>query len=124
MVLEAPGGKEMTIQEAIKHAREVADKKYKEGFLCCANSVECAKEHEQLAEWLEELQQYKAIETEMKEHYHANVDIRLLMQYFIETIFKGEKHEKFCILTNEDAKMWEEYQKIGTVEKYQGCLTI
>lgn len=41
----------MEIQEAIKHAREVADKKYKERFFCCANSVECAKEHEQQSGW-------------------------------------------------------------------------
>lgn len=129
MVLGVLGGKDMTIQEAINHAREVADEKYKEGFLCYANSgnaendkkndeyVKCARDHEQLAEWLEELQQYKAIEIEMKEHYHANVDIKLLMQYFIETIFKDKKHEKFYILTNEDAKIWDEYQEIGTVEK-------
>ncbi len=65
----------MTIQEAINHAKEVTAEKYKEGFLCHANSgdsendkkndecVKCAKEHEQLAEWLEELQQYRAIGT-------------------------------------------------------------
>lgn len=65
----------MTINDAIDHAKDVADKKYKEGFLCYANSgvvendkendecVECAKEHEQLAEWLEELQKYRTIGT-------------------------------------------------------------
>lgn len=65
----------MTMQEAINHAKEVAEEKYKEGFLCYANSgdvendkkndecVKCAKEHEQLAEWLEELQQYRSIGT-------------------------------------------------------------
>lgn len=66
---------------------------------------------------LEEVQQYRAIEKELKERYHANVDIPLLMQHFIETIFEGEKHEGFCILTNEDAKAWEEYQAIGTPEE-------
>lgn len=65
----------MTIQEAINHAKEVAEEKYKEGFLCYANSgdvendkkndecVKCAKEHEQLAKWLEKLQQYRVIGT-------------------------------------------------------------
>ena len=38
---------------------------------------------------LEEIQQYRAIETELREQYHANVDIKMLMQHFIETIFKG-----------------------------------
>lgn len=66
---------------------------------------------------LEELEQYRAIEKELREKYHANVDIGQLMKCFIETIFKGEKHDGFCILTNEDAKMWEKYRAIGTVEE-------
>ena len=66
---------------------------------------------------LEEIQQYRAIETELRERYHANVDIKMIMQHFIETIFKGEKHEGFCILTNEDAKMWDEYKAIDTPEE-------
>lgn len=53
----------MTIDEAIKHAKEVAKEKYKEGFLYHANPddeqldqfIRCGREHEQLAEWLEEL---------------------------------------------------------------------
>lgn len=57
----------MTIDEAIKWEKEVAQEKYNEGFLCHANPddekldscVECAKEHEQLAQWLEELKEYQ-----------------------------------------------------------------
>lgn len=53
----------MTIDKAIAHAREVAKQKYAEGMLCHANPndykldgcIKCAEEHEQLAEWLEEL---------------------------------------------------------------------
>ena len=53
----------MTIDEAIEHAREVAKGKYAEGILCHTNPndgeldgcIKCAEEHEQLAEWLEEL---------------------------------------------------------------------
>ena len=71
---------------------------------------------------LEEVQQYRAIEKELKERYHANVDIPLLMQHFIETIFEGEKHEGFCVLTNEDAKAWEEYQAIGTPEECRAAM--
>lgn len=66
---------------------------------------------------LEEVQQYRAIEKELKERYHANVDIPLLMHHFIETIFEVEKHEGFCILTNEDKEAWEEYKAIGTPEE-------
>ena len=66
---------------------------------------------------LEEIQQYRAIEKGLKERYHANVDIPLLMHHFIETVFEGEKHEGFCLLTNEDAKAWDEYKSIGTPEE-------
>ena len=60
----------MRVDEAIKHAREKAEEQrkdndtcvVKEGYGCkdCAyyyskSCIECAEEHEQLAEWLEEL---------------------------------------------------------------------
>lgn len=62
----------MTIDEAIAHAREVAKKKYNEGMLCHANPddgildkcINCAREHEQLAEWLEELKRYRNTESD------------------------------------------------------------
>lgn len=68
---------------------------------------------------LEDVQKYRKIEKDLKERYHANVDIPLLMHHFIETVFEGEKHEGFCLLTNEDAKAWEEYKAIGTPEELQ-----
>ena len=64
----------MTLDEAIKHAREKAEEQrkdydtcvVKEGYGCkdCAYyyskpCIECAEEHEQLADWLEELKEYK-----------------------------------------------------------------
>ena len=49
----------MTIDEAIIHAREVASRKFDDRVHC----IKCAEEHEQLAEWLEELKQYRAIGT-------------------------------------------------------------
>lgn len=62
--------KKLTIEEAIKHAKEVSKQKYTEGMLCHANHddglldgcIECGKYHEQLAEWLEELKAYKDAE--------------------------------------------------------------
>lgn len=68
----------MTIDEAISHAREVAENQKMSARLIEDNeyipeSVDkeaiihgntiCAEEHEQLAEWLEELKQYRAIGT-------------------------------------------------------------
>ena len=66
----------LSIDEAIAHAREVAEEqrkdnencKYKSEYGCkgCADyyskpCIECAEEHEQLAEWLEELKAYREI---------------------------------------------------------------
>ena len=49
----------MTIDEAIVHAREVASRKFDDRVHC----IRCAEEHEQLAEWLEELKAYRTIGT-------------------------------------------------------------
>jgi hypothetical protein len=73
---------------------------------------------------LEEVQKYRTIEKDLKERYHANVDIPLLMHHFIETVFEGEKHEGFCLLTNEDREAWEEYKAIGTPEECQKSVEI
>ncbi len=66
----------LSLDEAIIHARETAEKKYLEGFLYYANSgniendkkndeyIKCAEEHEQLAEWLEELKKYREVENQ------------------------------------------------------------
>ena len=58
----------MTIDEAIVHAREVANEQKRRSGICVQNDLECdkfssclkcAEEHEQLAEWLEELKAIK-----------------------------------------------------------------
>lgn len=62
----------LTLDEAIKHAKEVADMNYNdaekfdsndsvENYMK-ANCIKCAEVHEQLAEWLEELKSYKDLE--------------------------------------------------------------
>lgn len=62
----------LTLDEAIKHAKEVADMNYNdaekfdsndsvENYMK-ANCMKCAEEHEQLVEWLEELKFYKEAE--------------------------------------------------------------
>ena len=48
---------EMTIDEAITHAKEVSSRKFDDRVHC----IRCAEEHEQLAEWLEELKMYKSL---------------------------------------------------------------
>ena len=63
----------MTLDEAIAHAREVANTQRGKSGICLQNGLECehfsdclkcAEEHEQLAEWLEEL---KALREEKSE---------------------------------------------------------
>lgn len=62
----------LTLNEAIKHAKEVADMNYNdaekfdsngsvENYMK-ANCMKCAEEHEQLVEWLEKLKFYKEAE--------------------------------------------------------------
>ena len=56
----------MTIDEAIKHAKEKAkEQMYYANFERGSNfssCIKCAGEHEQLAKWLEELKEYKELE--------------------------------------------------------------
>ena len=62
----------LSIDEAIAHAREVANTQKGKSGICFQTGLECehfsdclkcAEEHEQLAEWLEELKAYREIGT-------------------------------------------------------------
>ena len=62
----------LSIDEAIAHAREVANTQKGKSGICLQNGLECehfsdclkcAEEHDQLAEWLEELKAYREIGT-------------------------------------------------------------
>ncbi len=61
----------LTLEEAISHAKEVAEKNYRGADFesidsvdddIKANCIKCAEEHEQLVKWLEELKSYKDLE--------------------------------------------------------------
>lgn len=61
----------LTLEESIVYAKEVAEKNYRGADFKSIDSIDddiktncikCAKEHEQLAEWLEELKTYKEAE--------------------------------------------------------------
>lgn len=59
----------MTIDEAIKHCEEVAEREQQKGYYANTEAnqsteygtkcFECAKEHRQIAEWLRELKEYR-----------------------------------------------------------------
>ena len=89
----------MTIDEAIAHAREVAKKQRKDNDNCeykaeygckgCADyyskpCIECAEEHEQLAEWLEDYKRIKMLiplEQALKAEYNKAIDDFAKMLY-------------------------------------------
>lgn len=61
----------LTLEDAISHAKEVAEKNYRGADFesidsvdddIKANCIKCAEEHEQLVKWLEELKSYKDLE--------------------------------------------------------------
>ena len=82
-------GEFMTLDEAIAHARDVAERNRKQYKNCPSDRTdiryqtceECAEEHEQLAEWLEELKSYRTsvfsgdmTQIMLKEEYCKAVD--------------------------------------------------
>lgn len=91
----------LTIEEAIKHAQEVADMNYNEAEkfdpndsvenYMKTNCMKCAEEHEQLAEWLEELKSYKDAEEQ-------GLFVRLSCKVGTEgfCFFPGDSHYTKC----------------------------
>ena len=87
----------MTIDEAIAHAREVAEKNRNfdvipEKVMATStfkyNCLKCAEEHEQLAEWLEELKAYRAIGTleECREAVEKQKAKKPIMKQYFEDL--------------------------------------
>ena len=71
-------GEFMTLDEAITHAREVASEQKRRSGACVQNDSECdkfstclkcAEEHEQLAEWLEELKFLKQWKSDIMDEF-------------------------------------------------------
>ena len=75
----------MSIDEAIAHAREVASEQKRRSGICVQNNSECdkfsaclkcAEEHEQLAEWLEELKKRRNEDYGYLADIHQNIGYR------------------------------------------------
>ena len=85
----------MSIDEAITHAREVAERNRKQYKNCPSDRTdiryqtceECAEEHEQLAEWLEELKVYREIGT-VEECKNSVLDIERAYNKAIDDFVK------------------------------------
>lgn len=74
---------------------------------------------------LEEVQQYRAIDTEIKKIFDGQLGLMDILKEYIEDIKKthnGEKPRKIIALSNEDADKWESYKKIGTVEECRNAV--
>ena len=85
----------MTIDEAIAHAREVANEQKRRIGICVQNSSECdkfsaclkcSKEHEQLAEWLEELKKRRNEDYGYLADIHQNIGYRKAIDDFAERL--------------------------------------
>ena len=100
----------LSIDEAIAHAREVAEKQRKDNDNCeykaeygckgCADyyskpCIECAEEHEQLAEWLEELKAYREIGT-VEECRNSVLDIERAYNKAIDDFVNACKSNTLC----------------------------
>ena len=81
-------------------------------------AIEALKEIQQYREigTIEELKYFKDMKVRL-EKYHANISVSRLLECFIETVFENTRHEGFIILTNQEAKDYETYCSIGTVEE-------
>lgn len=74
----------MTIDDAIKHAKEVAEEQLMRAGKCTgddslcdkySNCMKCAEDHQQLAEWLKELKLYREIFGQIEfEHININFE--------------------------------------------------
>lgn len=93
----------MTINEAIVHAREVASEQKRRSGECATNDnecdkfstcIKCAEEHEQLAEWLEEL---KSIKEEIGTDEWIREHDRLIRNKAIDDFANTLKQKYSCL---------------------------
>ena len=86
----------MTIDEAIEHAREVAEIQRnndklnktlgKSSLYYNTDCIKCAEEHEQLADWLEELKKRRSEDYGYMADIHQSIGYRKALDDFVETL--------------------------------------
>jgi hypothetical protein len=126
----------LTLDEAIKHAKEVADMNYNdaekfdsndsvENYMK-ANCMKCAEQHEKLAELLEELKSYKEAEEQgLLVRLPCKVGAAILFSYIVleEPNYQFVK-ETFLEKYNNDIRRFKNIiamyeNKIAAVENYK-----
>ena len=131
----------LTIDEAIAHAKEVAEKnrillnsdelvqKSYDGHFDKLKCERCAKEHEQLAAWLEELKLIKEIDLSMPQHFTKEQSdwiksycIRKNLEFYNKAIndlmqkcdmFSGFHRDDVSITIRDMSKIAEQLKKKG-----------
>ena len=113
----------MTLDEAIAHARDVASDQRMRSGVCTQNDTECdkfsaclqcAEEHEQLAEWLEELNGLR----ELKDTITGNSE-SLVRKGYNNAVDDFENKIKECIY--EKGLYFDRYLVEEIAEKLRGC---
>lgn len=110
----------MTLDEAIIHAREVAEEQLRRSGKCTVDDdmcdkfsscLKCAEEHEQLAEWLEELKIYKESNISIKNYQQGRADgidecIELIAKIMPDEPFlKNSKHYEIWKMKTTELRM-------------------
>lgn len=120
----------MTLEEAIKHCKEKAEEKRRDYEQTCAYNIssegclKCAEEHEQLAEWLEELKDWR-IREEMSKKDRATIiiqgeklfltdgHIKALIDYENEQSIRRATQDILNDMTDFNKEIVEEYKYTG-----------
>lgn len=62
-----------------------------------------------------ELEEYHKMEKILSEHYGCNLNLIEFAESWIKAMIareKGDKHYRFCVLSNEDYDEWKEYKRL------------
>ena len=113
----------MTIERAIKHAKLVASEQMMRSGKCVqedkncdkfSSCLKCAEEHEQLAQWLEELKEYKKLEEKLCVMFAGDCSLSDVVENLERQIAEPDRDHPVNarILTYEDAEKWNEYLKL------------
>lgn len=110
--------RKMTLDEAIENARKVANNCHQPlmTFETMNYIVEdkCRENHEQLAQWLEELKEYKELEEKLCVMFAGDCSLSDVVENLERQITEpGKDHPVNArILTYEDAEKWNEYREL------------
>lgn len=110
--------RKMTLDEAIENARKVVNNCHQPLMTFeTMNSIvkdNCREEHEQLAQWLEELKEYKELEEKLCVMFAGDCSLSDVVENLERQITEpGKDHPMNArILTYEDAEKWNEYREL------------